>query len=71
MNVLILILILIFILSMVSYLLHLITTFTIFNLFIKRSKNEIKFIRGLRRNDWATEICEVMSDFNHKETCSC
>ena len=49
---------------------HLITTFLILNLFKKRSKNDKSFIRGLRRNDWVTEICEVMSDFNDKETCS-
>ena len=27
-------------------------------------------MRGLKRNDWVTEICDVMSDFNDKETCS-
>ena len=37
---------------------------------IKRSKNYKSFIRGLSRNDWVTKICEVMTDFNDKETCS-
>ena len=46
--------------------LHSITTFLIY---LKR-KNDKHFIRGLRRNDWVTEICDVMSDFNDKETCS-
>ena len=55
---------------MFFYLFHLISTFLIFNLFTKRSKNDKSFIRGLRRKDWVTEICEVMSDFNDKETCS-
>ena len=27
-------------------------------------------MRGLKRNDWVTEICDVMSDYNDKETCS-
>jgi len=26
-------------------------------------------VRGLKGNDWVTEICDVMSDFNDKETC--
>ena len=54
----------------VIYYLYLISTFIICNLFIKRSKNDNSLIRGLRRNDWVTEICDVMSDFNDKETCS-
>ena len=49
---------------------HLITTLLLLNLFKLRSKNDKSFIRGLRRNDWVTEICEVMLDFNDKETCS-
>ena len=49
---------------------HLITTLLLLNLFKLRSKNDKSFIRGLRRNDWVTEICEVMSDFNDKEICS-
>ena len=57
-------------LSIIFYLFHLISTFIIFTLFSKRSKNDKIFIRGLRRNDWVTEICEVMLDFNDKETCS-
>ena len=68
MNVLILILILISILSNVFYFLYLITIFIIFNLFIKMSKNDKSVIRGLRRNDWVTKICEVISDFNDNET---
>ena len=28
------------------------------------------FYKSLRRNDWVTKICEVMSDFNDKETCT-
>ena len=37
---------------------------------IKRNKNDKSVIRGLRRNNWVTEICEVMSHFNDKETWS-
>ena len=50
--------------------LHVISTFIKFDLFIKSSKSDKTFIRGLRCNDWVTEICEVMSDFNDKETWS-
>ena len=37
---------------------------------IKKSKHNKKIIRGLKRNDWVTKICEVISDFNDKEICS-
>ena len=62
------VLLLIWILYNIIYLFHLISTFIIFNLFKKRCKNDKSFIRGLRRNDWATKIYEVISDFNDKET---
>ena len=28
------------------------------------------FLRGLRRNDWVTIICDLMFDVNDKNTCS-
>ena len=35
-------------------------------LIIKNSKNYQIFIRGLRRNDWVTTICDSMPDVNDK-----
>ena len=39
-------------------------------LIIKRSKNDQSFIRGIRRNDWITTICDPMSGVNDKNTCT-
>jgi len=44
--------------------------FIILIIFIKRSKNEQSFIRGLKRNDYVSNICESMSDVNDSKTCS-
>ena len=49
---------------------HLVTTLLLLKYFKLRSENDKSFIRGLRRNDWVTEMYEVTSDFNDKETCS-
>ena len=37
---------------------------------IKWSKIDQNFIRGLRRNDWVTIICDSMSGVNDKSICS-
>ena len=39
-------------------------------IFINRSKNEHSFIRGLKRNDYVSNICDSMSDVHDRKTCS-